>query len=196
AVRLWEVATGKEILQLQGHSATVYSLTFSQDGNTLASGSADTTVLLWDLAPKGRHAALQARDLGPKELDKLWADLGSEDAPKAYQVCWTLAVAPQRAVPFLQERLRPVPPVAEARIAQRLADLDSHQFTVREKAAVELQELGRAAEPALRRALAGHVPPEVRRRAEATLEKLNKLVLFPEQLRVVRALQALEYIGT
>jgi len=48
-VVLWDVATGKELRQLKGHRGNVTSLAFSQDGGRLASGSADTTVLIWSI---------------------------------------------------------------------------------------------------------------------------------------------------
>ena len=34
-----------------GHTAGVWGVSFSPDGKTLASGSADSTILLWDLTP-------------------------------------------------------------------------------------------------------------------------------------------------
>ncbi len=46
-VKLWNLATGKELFTLVGHEASVLSLAFSPDGMTLASGSSDTTVRLW-----------------------------------------------------------------------------------------------------------------------------------------------------
>jgi len=49
AVRLWDVATGKEIRRLQGHRAWVSALVFWPDGKTLASASADQTIRVWDL---------------------------------------------------------------------------------------------------------------------------------------------------
>jgi RNA polymerase sigma factor (sigma-70 family) len=48
-VRLWDPATGRELRQFAGHDGPVYSVAFSPDGCTLASGG-DQTVRLWDVA--------------------------------------------------------------------------------------------------------------------------------------------------
>jgi RNA polymerase sigma factor (sigma-70 family) len=47
--RLWEVATGKVRARLRGHADTVWTAAFSPDGRWLATGSQDTTVLIWDV---------------------------------------------------------------------------------------------------------------------------------------------------
>ncbi len=47
-VRLWDVASGNELLALTGHTAEVFSVSFSPDGQQLASGAIDQSVRLWD----------------------------------------------------------------------------------------------------------------------------------------------------
>ncbi|MXV74180.1 S8 family serine peptidase, partial [Candidatus Poribacteria bacterium] len=50
-VLLWDVKTGENKHTLTGHTATVRSVAFNSDGTTLASGSEDGTVLLWNVTP-------------------------------------------------------------------------------------------------------------------------------------------------
>jgi WD40 repeat protein len=48
-VKLWDIATGKELRTLTGHTAWVGSVAFSPDGHTALSGSGDNTLKLWNL---------------------------------------------------------------------------------------------------------------------------------------------------
>ena len=50
-MRLWDVQTATLKNTLTGHGYAVSSVAFSPDGSTLASGSRDGTVLLWQLTP-------------------------------------------------------------------------------------------------------------------------------------------------
>ncbi|HZW29338.1 MAG TPA: protein kinase [Isosphaeraceae bacterium] len=47
-ILLWDVASRAEVVRLKGHSNSIRALAFSPDGETLASGSMDQTVKLWD----------------------------------------------------------------------------------------------------------------------------------------------------
>jgi hypothetical protein len=99
-------------------------------------------------------------------------------------------------VPFLRERLRPAAGVEAKRLGQLIADLDSEQFTARERAAAELERLGERAAPALRQALARQPSAEMRRRAEGLLDRLQGGVTEPGLLRALRAVEALEHAAT
>ena len=57
-VKLWDVATQREIATLEAHRNVVYSVVFSPDGTMIASGSDDNTVRLWDVATQREIATL------------------------------------------------------------------------------------------------------------------------------------------
>ena len=48
---LYDAVTGAEVALLTGHMSGCTSLSYSPDGQTLASGSDDGTILLWDMSP-------------------------------------------------------------------------------------------------------------------------------------------------
>jgi RNA polymerase sigma factor (sigma-70 family) len=194
-VRLYRAATGKELGRLRGHRAWISCLAFSADGKTLASGSHDTTALVWDVSGLLGRKPEQPGELTARQREALWADLAGDDAARAYRAIHELAAAPGQAVPFLKARLRPAAGGEPKQIAALLADLDSDDFSVREKASAGLEELGEAAESALRQALEGSPSAEVRRRVEVLLRKLRKESPGPGRLRELRALEVLEQVG-
>ena len=50
AIRLWEVATGRELPRLTGHSGYATTIAFSPDSRLLASGSASGEIKIWDVS--------------------------------------------------------------------------------------------------------------------------------------------------
>jgi WD40 repeat protein len=58
-VRVWETSSCKLVARLKGHTARINSLSFSADGNFLASGGDDNKVILWDL---GKHEKVRTVD--------------------------------------------------------------------------------------------------------------------------------------
>ncbi|KAG8811049.1 Transcription initiation factor TFIID subunit 5 [Serendipita sp. 399] len=53
AINLWDLGTGKRVKKMTGHTATIYSLAFSQETSVLVSGGADWTVRCWDVKSSG-----------------------------------------------------------------------------------------------------------------------------------------------
>ncbi len=49
-IKLWDIATGRELRTLTGHDALLTSVDFSPDGSTLLSASRDRTIRLWDVS--------------------------------------------------------------------------------------------------------------------------------------------------
>ena len=61
-VRLWDVATHRQIATLTGPGGPVTSVAFSRDGTTLAAGNADGTIWLWDVTT---HRQIRGPLTGP-----------------------------------------------------------------------------------------------------------------------------------
>ena len=57
-IKLWDVATGRNIATLEGHTDRGLSVSFSPDGTTLASGSG-REIKLWDVATRENIATLR-----------------------------------------------------------------------------------------------------------------------------------------
>jgi WD40 repeat protein len=201
SVDVWDVLTGEELsagdgkpLLSGGHKGDILCAAISPDGRTVASGSADTTILLWDahdLLPKTPATELSARD-----LDRLWDDLKSDDAPAAYKAVLALAGAPDKAAALLRDRVPVEPPPDAKRVQALIGQLNDNDPQTREAATKELAKLGEAVEPALREALAGDPPAETRSRCERLREALSHGALDADGVRRLRAVQALELIAT
>ena len=61
-VRLWDAATGDEIIVLDGHDDRVYAAAFSPHGTRLATGSWDRTARIWDATTGAEIATLRGHN--------------------------------------------------------------------------------------------------------------------------------------
>jgi WD40 repeat protein len=50
-VRLWDLATGRELHQFTGHTNAVLGVAFSADGRRALSSDASCTIRLWRVGP-------------------------------------------------------------------------------------------------------------------------------------------------
>jgi hypothetical protein len=176
------------VLRRNGHLGEAAEVSFGADDRTVLSCGADAQAYLWSLRPP------MVKEAKPS-LDSLWMDLVEEPA-KAYRAMWAMSETKEKAA-FLRGKLVPVKSVvSKERLRQLIADLESDTFLVRERATEVLGKLGDEAAPAMRRALADKPALETRKRLENLLQRVEKKVLSPDELRIVRAMDALERQGT
>ncbi|MCZ8126387.1 MAG: serine/threonine protein kinase [Microcystis sp. LE19-114.1B] len=72
-IKIWEVATGKQLRTLTGHSDTVSSVVYSPDVRYLASGSNDKTIKVWDVVTGTELRTLTGHS------DSVWSVVYSPD---------------------------------------------------------------------------------------------------------------------
>ena len=169
-VQLRELASGAVRAEFSGHDGPVSSLALSADGRVLASGSNDTTVILWDLT--GLKQRSPGR-LSVQDAEALGLELGDEDARQAYQVMWRMAAAPRESVTVLAGKLKPETDPNASDIARLIGQMDDARFAVRERAVQALRGVGEPALASLKRALAGQPSREIRTRLEGLLADLD-----------------------
>jgi hypothetical protein len=140
--------------------------------------------------------AAQSGGSAPQKLDGYWADLANSDAKVAFQAMGEMISQPKETTALLAAKLQPVPQVDMTMVDQLVADLDSDNFTKRQKATKDLEKLDAQARPALEKVVANPPSAEARSRAKNLLDRLDGPVSSPEDLRAIRAVEVLERIGS
>jgi WD40 repeat protein len=193
---VWDMATGEALASFDGHRGNIGPVAFAPDGRSVATGSGDTTAIIWDVAGLSAKAGPSPQVLAADAAAARWADLTSDDAALGYEAICRLIAAPKQAVPLLAQRLQAAPAVKAERIDKLIDELGNGEFKVRQKAQAELQQIGEPALPQLKKALGEQVPLETRQRLEILYAKLATLALTGDRLRLARAVEVLERIGS
>jgi hypothetical protein len=128
--------------------------------------------------------------------DALWAALTGEDVVAASEAVRLLVKSPDTALEMIGKRVTPTAQGLAERIQKLVKELDSDDFDKREAATEALERIGQPAVPALQAVLANNPGLELRRRAEALVDKLVPLGTAPERRTVIRATHVLEMIGS
>jgi hypothetical protein len=131
-----------------------------------------------------------------RAIESYWNDLADADAAKAYRAIGALTKTPRGTITYLVGKLKPAARPDLLRLERLIDELNDATFAVREKAQRELIKLGGLAESALRNRLKNNVSLETRRRIEKLIDGLSEPPTLPDDLRAVRAVETLEYIGS
>ena len=206
-VRLWETISGTEIVTLSAHArqaqtkglqGNVCTVDFSPDGQRLVSGSADRTLLVWDVNAVTSRDTLAPDSIDEAKLAKLWEDLADKDGRVGYRAKASLAGVGGRLAKFATRELSGTLIESKTDLITRLIeDLDSEEFIVREKATRQLLKLRGVADALLRKALVETNSQETKFRIEKILRTNPPPVKIElaDKLRMVRLVKALEQSG-
>lgn len=183
-IHLVEVATGG--VRRTFASGRAQRIAPHPDGRHFATESATDGVLLWD--------ALSSPAPWPADAGTLWAALRGE-ATRAHAAIRTLVANPDKAIPLLKAKMAEVKPLSADRIAALVARLGDKDFATRDAASKELLSHSDDAGPALKSLVAdAGTSAEAKARAATLLAQVPPNT--PDRLRVLRAVEAVELIGT
>ena len=148
-VRVWDLATGREVRRFEGHLGQVIAIAFTPDGRSVVSGSEDATALVWDVSDL-KDSLEPGAPLTPQTLQANWNELASTDARPAYRAGSALSVP--SAVPFLRDHLRPASsagpppdaPISSSEVLRTLRAITSLERinTPKSRAVIELLAKG------------------------------------------------------
>jgi hypothetical protein len=193
AVALWDLLSG----ELRCHITDVSrdgptgQLLFTPDSRFLVVTSPTRLAHVWDL-----HTPARAPGQQFASVDAAWSALAERNAHNPHAALAWLAAHPADAVPFLAERVKaPETPTAR-QVAEWIKQLDSDVFAGRETAEAKLRSAVRVFGQTMEEAASETTSPEVRTRLRNLLAWKDRWTLTSEEMRVLRAVEVLERIGS
>jgi WD40 repeat protein len=187
-ITLWDMLSGQEIRRINTGQGSLTTAAFAPGDRILVTGASDSSILLWDLTGFHKSGKLAPPEMTAARLAAYWSDL-ADDAVKAEQAHWAIALSPGDTVAFLKKKLLAIHDPKQ--IAEWIGDLNSDSFAVRNRATLALEEVGPAATETIKKALEGNITLEFRRRAEGLLAKYER-----HATRDLRVVDVLEHMAT
>jgi len=94
---LWDLTTGETLKTFTGHTATVTSVTFTDDGAKAISGGDDRTIRVWDVKDGKRLHTLEGHEAAVRSVAAMpggrWLISGSSDRTLRIWDLWSMAEA-------------------------------------------------------------------------------------------------------
>lgn len=97
SIMLWDIASGKRIKKLTGHTGFIYSLSFSADSGVLVSGGADSTVCVWDVNTENTSAMASYMDTETNDAKRARLDEDKKRKAVHERLVYQKAVWPPNA---------------------------------------------------------------------------------------------------
>ncbi len=200
SARVWEVATGRPIMRVDGHGDRLTCVAICPSARYLVTGSAGSTencALVWDW----RELLFPSTfvDTESSSFLNVWERLGSGDPMVAYRAVGSLVRGGEEAMEWLASLIHEsIHPASTEEVAQLIDQLDNPAFSIRENASQRLQIVRDAIRDELAAAMASAQSIEVRLRLRRLLdgEGSQSLMSMAERRGWQRTIYALEIIDT
>lgn len=192
-IQVFDSLTMKSLDELDGHKSGVLSLSFFRDAKRLVSASRDFTVRIWDVERLFKVADDRI-NYSDWQKERLWTAMGDADAKKAYDAMCALCRANEGAL-FVGQKLMALKndwKISINTMKSWITELGADDFRVRQEAFRNIEAHCGCFEQHIRGVYREAKDPEIRSRLKRVIRRLDDISVFPERLRVRRALVVLE----